>query len=351
MAKSVFRVFSTTAVIVGSFVGAGFASGRETLLFFRGCGAAWASVIFSILLFGVLSLLLHLCRETNARDVADYTERIAGRRIGKVYAVIFCINYFCTVTAMLAGAQSVLSAMFRVRAGFPWLALLTACVTYAIVIGGMKGLKGVNLLAVPLIIAFLVSLAVLPPAGDGNHGIAATSAQSFWYISMNCMILCGVLIGPAKTLSFAEGEAVAALSSGVLGVLIYFVLRVAGQVDLSVAEMPLLWLAEQTGVSDVRFGQVAVFLAIFTTLLSGAYPLQKACVRISADSRFRLAVILLAALIFSTLGFGRIIDVAYPLTGVVGGIFLLQSFWFYVKTKAARRKKRRAGIKTTELLR
>ena len=284
------------------------------MLFFQNCPVYLSGVVFTILFFLVTVLILTLTKEMKVCDVREFTLKIGGTRVANVYTFLFSLNFFLSATAMLAGANSVLNLLFCVECSFPWFGLLTAMLAGVITYKGIDGLKAVNFLAVPLIAVFIFLLAFrtknyLPFASELR--LFPTITEASVYISMNAMMMCGVLISVGKNVTQKEIWFSSFVASVLLGLLVFAVLYATRNLDFKNIEMPLVFLASEGSFFLYSFGLIVVYLAIFTTLLSGVYPLQTTLNKKIKDKAFSNVVILGFAFALSSFGFRKIVDFFY----------------------------------------
>ena len=165
---------AVAGAFIGTVVGAGFASGQETLRFFTAFGAAGlmglalATVLFVV--FGVR--ILSLGARYGASSHRPLVLHATGPRFGPAFDVLLALLLLATAAAMASGAASALAEQF----GWPrWLgALFMVAVSAVTVLGGIGGVVKAVAAVAPLLIAsiLLISLSSLavPPVPGGGPG-------------------------------------------------------------------------------------------------------------------------------------------------------------------------------------
>jgi Uncharacterized membrane protein len=135
------------AVFVGTVIGAGFATGREIALYFKGANAQTAAA--AGIMLGLLCGFFMLAGER----IGDggFTAYLFGQR-KRIFDIAVFVCAFITFAAMCAGAESI----FRKIYGIGWLGLVTALISTLAAILGIKQIKSLNLVLVPIILAFVV---------------------------------------------------------------------------------------------------------------------------------------------------------------------------------------------------
>ncbi|HOK81734.1 MAG TPA: hypothetical protein PLS05_01965 [Clostridia bacterium] len=313
---------------VGTFIGAGFASGREIALFFG--GKSVLSPILAALFCGSLAFVfMEIGRITNG-GLTGYlfpkTQRVWDGLIKSANFVIF--------SAMLAGAEYTI----KETTGFVGGGIASGLLAAAIVVGGMEKIKSANFIAVPIIIAMCAVMFALEP----NFYIsgAFNLINPLLYASMN-ILSCGLLSAKLSAGGSRKQSLIcSAMIALILGLLIVLVYLLVGGREQS--EMPLMDLAKSLNLGLA--GSLLILIAIMTTM-SGSLSL-------ASEGKPALTVALLCGgLLVSTLGFKNIVDTTYPAIGVLGAVIsfagmarLARAFW-------ARRKRITGGRILTMRLR
>ena len=318
---------SMALALLGSVIGAGFASGREILRFFAGHGCMAPAAItcaLSVLLLFFLRIparmqacgapsLMHLCRIR------------LGRRFGTFCGALFMLLCAITGAAMLAACAELGALLLPFAHAYALSMLLSLLLALAFALLGLPGLAlpGAALaLLLPLLLVRLLAL----PAGEA------------------CFLPAMAPDLPVR--AAADGAAYGALSaaqlSGMLSLLaaqpkrlrqravLLFVLFFGGMLTLGTAvcrrhmpaiihqPLPFVYLSRSLGSS----GYMLVALCLYAAALSTLCALLRALLPAEPHPRHALlsaALCLLPAL----LGFDLLITHAYPLLGALCAGLLL----------------------------
>src|SRR5690606_34805973 len=139
---------------IGTVVGAGFATGQEILQFFTKYGSvALLTILLSTALFIWLGTkVMLLAHDIQAASYEDVNKHLFGQKWGARFSLLMLVELFSVAVVMLAGA----GAVFREQLGLSL--LLGICITlllgYVVIMGGMKGIMGVNSVVVPMMLLF-----------------------------------------------------------------------------------------------------------------------------------------------------------------------------------------------------
>lgn len=280
---------------VGTFIGAGFASGREIALFFGGTNLF--TPVLSILLCGGMSyIFLELGRLYDGEPV-----KAIFSKTHKAWELLLAIANFAVFAAMLAGAEYIVKETL----GFTGGGILSGVFAAAIVLGGVEKIKNLNTVIVPCMVAMILFMFFKGSKSDGSGAFKFVSP--LLYAAMN-MLSCGLLTAKlSKGNSQKESLFCAGLIVVILAALILPVYFAVGGKESEA--MPLLEVAKSLRLGLI--GSLLIYLAIITTMV-GALSLA------SSDKPVPTLSLLGAGWLVSVFGFKIIVDTAYPIIGVLG---------------------------------
>ncbi len=295
------------AVFIGTVIGAGFATGQEVQLYFRNSSPVVA--VFAGLLLGALcSLFMWL--GSRAGDTADGVFLFGRHR--SLYDVIVFICAFITFIAMFNGAEVLILSTF----GIAHTGVISVILAAIFSAKGLKGLKFLNVFAVPLIIIFIIVIYAkngeVAKAGSFNplNGIA--------YAGLNIMLAGSVMFRIGKGAS-PRSARVAGISSGVALAVMLYMLTVL--VDNRLGEMPVYIAARSLGLD--KLAGAVIFLAVFTTMVSALEQSADLLGRLLPHKSLAVpTVCLMAYPITILLSFSQTVDYLYPVVSVAGVILL-----------------------------
>lgn len=280
---------------IGTFIGAGFASGREISLFFGG-KSIFVPILSSLVCGGLSLVFMELGRITKGELV-----KAIFPKTYKAWEYLLCAANFIIFAAMLAGSEYVIHS----AAGFVGGGILSGLLTAVIVLGGVEKIKAANLAAVPLIIVMIAIILFMEPKYNVSGTFSVTSPVL--YASMN-ILSCGLL---SAKLSHNNTKKQSYLAAVMITIILMFLI-VAVYLEVNGLEnkpMPLLDVAKSHGLGFA--GSLLIYLAIITTMV-GSLSLA------SHDKPMPTLILLAAGYLVSLFGFETIVNTAYPAIGVLG---------------------------------
>ncbi|NLW08278.1 MAG: hypothetical protein GX036_00290 [Firmicutes bacterium] len=328
--NEVFRVLTVAAIYIGTVIGAGFASGREIWEFFSQYGTAgtWG-LFYSTLLLAVLGAkVMEWGRRIKAASYQDFLHSLAGKWAGRGGDLILTVFLLFLLGVMLAG-----SGALTVQLGgrWAWGCWGTALLAVLVLSRRLEGIKGVNLVFIPLLFIAGIILNLKTAPSSPAQLVPAAPAKGHWllaalqYTAYNLVLALPVLVTLHRLHDNAavlrRGGILGGVSLGVLAFLFHRVMAAAGG---SGGELPLFVLTADWG-GLWRYGYALVLWGeLFSTLIAHGYGL---ATRIGpAESRYftlSVAVLMVVAVIIGQVGFGRLIMVLYPFFGMVSFFLLL----------------------------
>jgi uncharacterized membrane protein YkvI len=323
-------------LIVGTTVGAGYASGRELWEFFGSYGPeSQRALALAIVLFSVSCyVIMEIGRRLNALHYRLVLEEIIGKRLAGIYDLLIFLYLLSTTVVMLAGSGAALKYW-----DFPYWAgvVLTAALVFVVFLRETKGILLLNSILMPLMLAFLGVACLFFLAGQSGPPLplkqmlpqAISSAVAF--TALNILPLVAVLSvmgakldkGAAVVSSVSSGICLAFLS------LLYNQSLLHVEAELHQVEVPLYALFQNFRIEWLFGGSVVLWLAIYTTAVSNLFGLiARIKAWIPASSWLIALVVVIVLIPLTGFGFGRLIQVLYPLYGVLN-LFLLTMILLY----------------------
>jgi uncharacterized membrane protein YkvI len=317
--------FSAALAAVAAMVGAGFASGRELVVFFSGQGAlSWLGVFVACLGAGFLTgAITALAKRTGQRSLPGVFGATMSRGSGVAMRVIYSALLVLCAAAMLSTGATLGALTLPVHGSF----LIGTGVTLATAL-------------------FLTRRGALPVAG-----LVLVAMMVAWYVGLGAsQDAAGVRVGGSAVISFASGMIYAAfngaIASGVIclsaggevkpvrvglytGLLLAVMLAPANwallraDVDTRQMALPSVVMAQKWGVAGYYGSMLALFLAVTTTLTASLAALREQLVEIGLRPRDAMFFSCAAALMLSLAGLTTLIGVGYPALGFVCALMLL----------------------------
>ncbi|MFZ5987869.1 MAG: hypothetical protein ACOYWZ_12190 [Bacillota bacterium] len=326
------------ATYIGTVVGAGFASGQETLQFFavfgsRGIiGLLIVTILF--MLFGYI--IMDLGRELGSKSHLEVIRHSGGKFISPLIDFIITFFLFGALTAMIAGAGALVEQQFGINA--IWGNLIMGAVTVMTVLTGLRGVINSISTVVPFLITSAIGISIasvilVPPATDNI--VVATEASGLirnwlWaavlYTSYNIVLAISVL-GPLGVQArnknaIRNGAILGGLGLGGAALAIYF--AVANNLDtVRNLEVPMIFIASRISYVIQIVYAIVLIAEIYTTAVGSLYGFTARVTDMNGPKvRYYIIGTTLLAFAASQLGFSTLVKYLYPLVGY-GGVVLL----------------------------
>ena len=331
------NILKVVFVIIGTLIGAGFASGQEMYVFFFSYGMqGLIGIIISSILMGIIIYqTLKLLDKYEIRTYKDFLDILItskkGRKTNLIENIInLIVNIFIVITffIMVAGFGAYFEQEFGINSliGSSILAILS----FAIFLTSVKGVVKANELLVPILIIFLVIIGLinlksinLSELGDY---IIRTNESSFIlsaivYCSYNSILLIPVLITLKELLKSKKQISLISIISTLiiilLSVIVYLIL-VRVDVDITKLEMPAVYVVSNIFTILKYIYGFIILGSIFTTSISlGTSFLQNVSKNRKSYTQFAI-IMCITSVIISKIGFSNLINFLYPVFGYLG---------------------------------
>ncbi|WP_077623764.1 YkvI family membrane protein [Sediminibacillus massiliensis] len=320
-------------LIVGTMIGAGYASGRELWQFF-GTESGLAILLFTILFTLSCYVVLKICYESESTHYIPVLRMIVGKRLSILYDGMIILYLFSTTVIMLAGSGATWHAF-----NFPyWLGIMAISIPLVgVFIWDIKGVLSLNSIILPLLITGLLSVLLIFSIQHSLTFIPDIAKQRNWpaafpFTALNILPLIAVL-GAIGNQMKSKGEVwIASIGSGlVLGVISYIYNNSLVQIsdEVLLYEIPLFAILKHYPYVMFLFLSILLWLAIFTTAVSGTLGL---ITRFRDKLHTPLWILAFVTVLFmlplTTIGFSTLIEYLYPLYGLLN-LYVLSSIILY----------------------
>ena len=331
------NVFKIVFVIIGTLIGAGFASGQEIYVFFFSYGIkGFIGIIISSVVMGVLIYkTLGIINKYNINSYKDLLDiLIKNKKENKYFnfknIINLIINIFILVTffIMIAGFGAYFEQQFGINSlvGSSILAILN----FVIFLTSVKGVIKANELLVPMLIVFLVIIGFINIIDInivklGNYIIRTNQSNyilsAIIYASYNSILVIPVLITLKKYINTKKQILFISLIGTIIVILlatIIFLILIRVDVDITKLEMPAVYVVSNIfKFLEIIYGFI-ILGSIFTTSISlGTSFLQN--VSKNKRSYTQIAAIMcITSVLTSQIGFSNLINLLYPIFGYLG---------------------------------
>ncbi len=327
--------FQIGAVYVGTIVGAGFATGREIVEFFTRYGVfGLVGICISGFLFIWLGTrIMIIANRIRANSYKEFNEYLFGKKIGFVVNALMLFVLIGVTSVMLSGA----GAVFHEQLGISYQLgiLLTSGLSIFVLTYGVKGLFGVNMFVVPIMIFFSVVLAVEVLATDATGLLSRPEIESqsakwlispFLYSAFNLTMAMPVLVPLAKEIDHEKTLRWGGFIGGGALCLILFTshISLSALPNVESFEIPMAEVMKNFMAAFYWLYILVIYGEIFTSVIGNLFGLERQLKNVvKLPSILIVFGILSIAYVISQLGYGSLISFLYPLFGYMSLILLV----------------------------
>lgn len=313
-------------VIIGTLIGAGFASGQEIYSFFNIykenglIGIVISSLITGMVIYKVLKLT-----NNNINSYNELLERKKNKKILK-YIMNIIINIFLLMSfyIMVAG----FTAYFKQEFNIPNIitAIIIVILCHITFMKNIEGIAKISSIIIPILITIVLLIGIkanifetVKTLDFGNIQISSNwLIKSIEYASYNSILLLPILIGLKKYAKNNEKN-ISALSTVIfliLSVTIYLILYNFG--DMSNIEIPIVYIASSYGVAFKYIYGIVIIFAIYSTMISAGYGFLTNCTKTTRTYRLLALLMCISAIFISNFSFANLVNSTYPVFGLLG---------------------------------
>ena len=363
------NILTITMVIIGSIIGAGFASGQEINSFFYKYGIIGIlGIIISIFLISLIIYKVFLIiKKENVNTYKEFLKIIFENKNNKInkkiineknkiinnkklinkkiinkknklnknkylnisYITNIIINIFLIISffIMIAGFGAYFNQEYNMSATLGSSILAVIC--FIIFMNNIEGVVKINKYLIPILI---ISMTIIGIKNINNLNIIEINnnkiINNFFpsilsgiiYASYNIILLIPVLI-TLKNKIKKNNIFLISFFSGIilfiLSLIIYFLL-IKIKININQIEMPAVYAVGKYFPEFKKIYEFIILTSILTTAISeGISVLENICK--NKKSYTQLAVILcITSIIFSKIGFSNLINLLYPVFGLLG---------------------------------
>ncbi len=331
----ILNIITCTLVIVGTIIGAGFASGREIYTFFYIYGInGLIGMILSIFLIGyIIYKILKIIKQydiNNYKELLDIILKRERKYINYERVLNFIINIFLLTTffIMCAGFSAYFYQEFGINRIYSSIAI--AILSYIILNKNINGLFTINSILMPIVIIILMMLGIKSLKTDNTISLHINNLswiiKTILYASYNTITLASVLIPMKKYIKQNTDHIKIVVSSIIIIILlgiIMFLLLLNINTDISKIELPAVYAVSNFGKIYQYIYGIIILGAIITTAISSAFGFLNNVSENHEQYILLNKLICFISVIVAMFGFSNLVNSLYPLFGILGIIQLI----------------------------
>ena len=237
------------------------------------------------------------------------------------------MNIFLLISfvVMVSGFGAYFNQEFNIPAIFG--ATIIAILTFFTFFKNIDGIVKINTYLIPLLIFLIVLLGFKKNIFSFSFNALPSASGFSWilksilYASYNSIVLIPIIINLKNLISnknqikYIIGFTL--LFMIIMSVIIYIILNL-NILKISNVEIPIVYIANKFGAFFKYLYGLVILIAIFTTAVSEGYSFLN---NISKNKKqyFTYSILICTlSIIFSNIGFGKLLDLLYPILGYLG---------------------------------
>lgn len=324
-------MLETIFVLIGTFVGAGFASGKEIFNFFTiySFNGIISIFIFSIFLFILIYKCLNIkinLKIQNYNEFIFYLEKKYKFFNHKFFLLIINIFLSSSFYIMIVALSSLFSYQFNVEKFIT----ITWCILICFFIFYNKNINFIyiiNSILMPILILFIIFLCAFNINLENinfselniNLNIFTAIVMGLLYFSYNSLLLIPIIFN-LKTPKKNNNLKISIIFSLIIFLIAFLInLLLLSFYNLVYnLELPILYISNSSFKIFSYLYFFIILSAIFTTMISSGYSFTS---NFYIDNfKIKLIVFLLFSFIFCLFSFSDLINFFYPIFGLIGFI-------------------------------
>ena len=330
--------------IIGTLIGAGFASGQEMYQFFYKyginglLGIMVCSILMSIIIYKTF-LIIYTKKINKYEDFLG--EIFHSKKLNHISNIIVNIFLISTFYIMISGFGAYFEQQFHIQALFG--SIIFAIICFFVLIKDIQGVKIVNSVIVPVLIVIIMTVGFLNMkniAGLTKFGLRNNSKwilEAIVYCSYNMILVIPVLVNLGKYIKTKKDIIIISILSGGIVFLLaiaIFLLLASLKIDYSKIEMPAVFAINNCYSQFSTSYGIVILFSIFSTAISIGISFLKS-IKKNKNSYPQIVVIMCISGVFiSNFGFSNLVKLLFPIFGYIGIMQIL--FILMTKTKNKR---------------
>ena len=331
------KILKAVFVIIGTLIGAGFASGQEIYIFFYqyGVNGILGIIISSVLLGFVIYKVLHICRKN---EVTNYKSFLIGfikqEKQLEIFNAIMNIFILITFYIMIAGFGAYFEQQFGIQSLIG--SIILALICYLVFLKDVSGLIKVSEFIVPLLIGSLLFIGIFLLYSKNileiSHYVSENTSwnwilDSVLYGSYNTILLIPVLIALRNLVTNKKEQGIISVLTSILIIilsLIVFFILTKVDVDIKNLEMPAVYVASKISPIFKYIYGFIILSSILTTSISLGTSLLENIEKKKKKYKQYAICICVSAILVSNIGFSNLVNLLYPIFGYIGLIQIIK---------------------------
>lgn len=322
------EIFKIVMLIIGSIIGAGFASGKEIEVFFTSKGNLniVSLIILFLGFFVTIKQFLFLGKKYDIDDIYSLNKCLFKK--SKIFDYLTTIIYFIICGAMISGISSLFMCIFDGVLYTVFMFIVLGILVF-VTTKNLNFISIINAIFIPVIIIFIFLLGIIK-IDFSQIKIEVNFLRSLtqilyvlFYIGIN-VYLSSALISACNIKKY---KLTSLVTSGILSILVLMSILILKS-NITSSDLPYLQISSHINKFMYIFCIIVIFLGIFTTVISTTKILSNT-IR-NNDSKknevYYALIVVGISYVISLIGFSNIVSYLYPVIGLIGFYYCIKSY-------------------------
>lgn len=331
------NIYKITFVIIGTIIGAGFASGQEIYTFFNKYGVnGLIGICISILLISyIIYKTFKIVLENNINNYEEFIKTIMPQKFknNKILRITISniINIFLLIcfNIMVAGFATYFVQELNIS---KWIgAILIAVLSFITLSKNIDGVIKINTFLLPILILLICFLGInkikyISIVSENYNNSMYWILSSILYASYNSITLIPILIGLKDKINVRKQPIIISICVGIIMLILSIVIFLLMNTfinEIFNIEIPLVYIASSLGRAFKYIYGIVILIAIFTTAIGSGYGFLSNSTKKRKTYMLYAGAICLASIFVGQIGFSSLINLLYPIFGYLGIIQII----------------------------
>ena len=329
--------------IIGTLIGAGFASGQEINFFFYkyGINGILGLILCSFMIGITIYMTLDTVYNKKINNYESYLHEIFNSK-KMCYVSNIIVNVFLLITfyIMVAGFGSYFEQQFNISNTIGVIIFSFLC--FIVLIKDIERVKKVNSIIVPTLIIVILVLGLLSLKQIKILNIKVMNnsynwiLQSLVYCSYNMILVIPVLVSLGKYIKNKNQiKLISIISSTIVFILALsiFLILMTIKVDYTKIQMPAVYAIDKSFSQFSYIYGVVILLSIFSTAISIGISFINNMAQNKKSYPQIAAKMCISSIIISNFGFSNLVKIFFPVFGYLGMLQILVIFKKFITKK------------------
>lgn len=309
--------------------------GKEIYIFFNQYGTIGIiGIIISFIFLGtIIYKVIKISNEYNINNYEEFLNKL-GTKNSIIKAII---NIFLIISfyIMIAGFSAYFEQELNMPKVIGSLTIILLC--YITFTRNINGIIKMNTILIPILVIFIIIFGIKNINLNNNTYIIKTNSEisikwilaSILYTSYNSITLIPILIPIKKLIQTKKQNQIMCILITIITIILALIIyNIIGKIEINIKniELPTVYIASTNGKIYKYMYGIIILVSIFTTAISAGYGFLENNSNNQKTYKILNILICISAIFISNIGFSKLLNLLYPIFGVLGLIQIYRIF-------------------------